>query len=230
MNEAQVADALEESGVPRSEVFLTSKLWCDSHGTEDTRRAIRNTLRRLRTDYLDLYLIHAPDNQGETPEETVNLRQQSWLVMEEEHRKGTLRAIGVSNFEPRHIDQLLKVGRVTPAVNQIESHPYLQQRELTEYCRSKGIVIEAYGSVGADGLLADPAVSWLAAERRRSPAQVLLRHALQRGQVALVKSSTPRRIRDNSRVFDFALSDEEMRALAALERGERTYWDNSDSP
>jgi len=228
LNERQVADALEESGVPRGEVFLTSKLWCDSHGTEATRRAIRNTLRRLRTDYLDLFLIHAPDNQGETPEEIIELRRQSWLVMEEEHRKGTLRAIGVSNFEPRHIDQLLRAGRVTPAVNQIECHPYLQQRELTEYCSSKGIVVEAYGSVGADGLLADPVVGRVAASHRRSPAQVLLRHAVQRGQVALVKSSNPRRIRENARVFDFALSDEEMRALDALERGERTYWDNSD--
>ena len=117
---------------------------------------------------------------------------------------------------------------MTPAVNQIECHPYFQQRELRDYCRGKGIVVEAYGSVGADGLLADPVVSRVAAERRRSPAQVLLRHAVQRGQVALVKSSTPRRIRENARVFDFSLNDEEMRALDALERGERTYWDNSD--
>ncbi len=230
MNEAQVAEALEESGVPREQVFLTSKLWCDSHGTEATRRAIRNTLRRLRTSYLDLYLMHAPDNQGATPEEVVELRRQSWLVLEEEHKKGTLRAIGVSNFEPRHIEQLLKWGQVPPAVNQVECHPYLQQRELAAFCAAKGIVLEAYGSVGADGLLADPAVLRIAAERRRTPAQVLLRHALQRGQVVLVKSSTPRRIRENARVFEFSLSEADMGALSALERGERSYWDNSDVP
>ena len=137
LNEAQVADALEESGLRREEVFIASKLWSDSHGTEATRRAIRNTLRRLRTPYLDLYLIHAPDNQGAAAEEIVELRRQSWLVMEEEYRKGTLRAIGVCNFEPRHIEQLLQWGTVTPAVNQVECHPYLQQRELSAYCASK---------------------------------------------------------------------------------------------
>ena len=221
MNEAQVADALEQSGVPRGEVFLTSKLWCDSHGTDATRRAIRDTLRRLRTDYLDLYLIHAPDNQGETPEEVVELRRQSWLVMEEEHRKGTLKAIGVSNFEPRHIEQLKTWGASTPSVNQVECHPYLQQRKLADYCAAKGIVVEAYGSVGADGLLADPAVLKIAKAHQRSPAQVLLRHALQREMVALVKSSTPERIHENARVFDFVLGDEDMGALAALEKGER---------
>ena len=230
LNEVQVGEAIEASGLPREEIFLTSKLWCDSHGTEATRRAIKNTLRRLRTSYLDLYLIHAPDNQGASAEEVVELRRQSWLVMEEEHRKGTLRAIGVSNFEPRHIEQVLRWGSVTPAVNQIECHPYLQQRELTQYCEARGIAVAAYGSVGADGLLADPVVVKMAASHGRSPAQICLRHALQRGQVALVKSATPSRIRENARVFDFELTQLEMDHLRRLERGERTYWDNSDVP
>jgi len=230
LNEAQVAEALEESGLRREEVFIASKLWSDSHGTEATRRAIRNTLKRLRTPYLDLYLIHAPDNQGHTAAEIVELRRQSWMVMEEEHGKGTLRAIGVCNFEARHIDQLLRWGDITPAVNQVECHPYLQQRELSAYCASKGVVVEAYGTLGADGLLADPLVAAIAAERRRSPAQVLLRHALQRGQVTLVKSTSPQRIAENARLFDFELREAEMRSLAGLERGERTYWDNSDAP
>ena len=162
LNEAQVAEALEESGLRREEVFIASKLWSDSHGTEATRRAIRtphraptpdqltgspgrsathtrvqclpclgNTLKRLRTPYLDLYLIHAPDNQGHTAAETIELRRQSWVVMEEEHRKGTLRAIGVCNFEARHIDQLLRWGEVTPAVNQVYSRSAHTTHHLT---------------------------------------------------------------------------------------------------
>ena len=162
LNEAQVAEALEESGLRREEVFIASKLWSDSHGTEATRRAIRtphraptpdqltgspgrsathtrvqclpclgNTLKRLRTPYLDLYLIHAPDNQGHTAAEIVELRRQSWVVMEEEHRKGTLRAIGVCNFEARHIDQLLRWGEVTPAVNQVYSRSAHTTHHLT---------------------------------------------------------------------------------------------------
>lgn len=142
-------------------------------------------------------------------------------------------AVGVSNFEPRHIEQLLQWGTVTPAVNQIELHAHLAQPALREYCASKGIVVEAYGGIGADGLLADPVLCDIAAVHRRTPAQVSLRHSLQRGAVVLAKSLTPSRIAENTRIFDFALTEGEMARLDALDMGRehgRTYWDNSDVP
>lgn len=229
-NEAVVGDAIAESTIPREEFFITSKLWCSDHGTKRTRRAIEASLRELGTPYIDCFLIHAPDNQGATPEEIRELRRQSWLVMEEYHRAGKLRAIGVSNFEPRHIDQILQVGTITPAVNQIECHAHLRQKEVREFCAREGIVVESYGSVAADGLLDDPVVRELAATHGRTPAQVSLRYSFQRGAVVLAKSLTPERIRENAQIFDFALNTEEMARLDALDRGERTYWDNSDVP
>eukprot|EP00966_Prymnesium_polylepis_P266723 6161905-Prymnesium_polylepis.1 len=259
-NEAVVGEAVAASNIPREEFFLTSKLWCSDHGAKRTRRAIEASLRELGTSYIDCFLIHAPDNQGASPEEVVELRRQSWLVMEEYYRAGKLRAsesgaaalpfrlhappaatlstrlapaVGVSNFEPRHIEQLLQWGTVTPAVNQIELHAHLAQPALREYCANKGIVVESYGSIGADGLLDDNVVRDIAVVRRLTPAQVSLRHSLQRGAVVLAKSLSPSRIAENARVFDFALTEGEMARLDALDMGRehgRTYWDNSDVP
>ena len=236
-NERTVADAIEASGVPRSELFLTTKLWCSDHGRERTRRAIAQSLRALRTEYIDLYLIHAPDNQGETPEEIVRLRREAWEVLEEEHRAGRLRAIGVSNFEPRHIEQLLanRPNAVVPAVNQIELHPLIDQQETLDYCARKGIAVEAYGAIGADGLLEHPRLRTLASEYGRSEAQISLRHTAQRmgerGVVVLAKSLTQSRIDENLRAFDFQLDDGDARSLDALaKKGAHSYWDNSDVP
>lgn len=242
MNERVIAAAIAESesryGLRRDDFFISSKLWCDSHGTARTQKAIANSLRRLETDFLDLYLIHAPDNQGHSADEIQRLRRESWLAMEEAHRKGSLRAIGVSNFEPRHIEALLtnedgtpRQGAIVPAVNQIEIHPYFDQRETRDYCAQRGIVVESYGGINADGLLEDPTVTHISRKSGRSPAQVSLRHTLQaRGAVVLAKSLTPQRIQENTGIFGFQLAPEDMAALDRLERGERSYWDNSDVP
>ena len=232
-NEPVVADAIEASGVPREELFITTKLSFD-HGRKRTKIAIAQALRALRTDYIDLFLIHTPCNQGETPEESARLRQETWEVMEEAYAAGTLRAIGVSNFEPRHIEALLhgRPNAIIPAANQVELHPQLDQRDLLEYCGKRGILVEAYGAVGADGLLTQPAVVELAKRYGRSEAQICLRHTLQRGpaRVALLaKSLTQSRIDENMRVFDFSLDQKDAQALDALARRDgRSYWDNSD--
>ena len=240
VNEGVVSIALATSGVPREQFFLTSKLWCSDHGSQRTQKAIAKSLRRLRTNYLDLFLIHAPDNQGETSDEIRRLRLESWLAMEEVHRAGKLRAIGVSNFEPRHIEALIRnedgsarEGAIVPAVNQLEVHPHFDQQTTREYCAQRGIAVEAYGSLGADGVLDDPLIKRLAREYRRTPAQIALRHTLQRGTVVLAKSLSSRRIEENARIFEFALSDADCAALDALgsgARAERSYWDNSDVP
>ena len=229
-NEAVVAEAIAESEVAREDFFITSKLWCTDHGADDTFGAILSSLAQLNTDYLDLFLVHAPNNLGDSAEEIVELRKQSWAVMTDLHNAGILRALGVSNFEPRHIDQLLEWGDVTPAVNQVELHAYFGQAAIRKYCREKDIVVQSFGSVGADGLLEDPAVQRIAAAHERSAAQISLRHSLQRGCAVLARSTTPERIKENARIFDFELSVDDMRTLDALESGERTYWDNSDVP
>ena len=228
-NEAVVGAAIARSGVPREDFFITTKLWCADHGEQRTRLAIESSLNELGT-HADLFLMHAPSNDGRSPSEVVDLRQQSWLVMEELHRAGSLRAIGVSNFEPRHIDGILDCGTVTPAVNQVELHAHLAQREMRAYCASHQILVEAFGSVGATGLRADPVVQEIAAAHKRTPAQVSLRLGLQRGAVVLAKSLTPKRIEENTKLFDFELSSDEVAALDALDAGRRTYWDNSGVP
>jgi len=231
-NEDVVAAAIAESGIARDKFFITTKLWCTDHGTERTRRAIEASLTALKTDYIDNFLIHAPwQLDVEKPlEEIRELRTQSWLVLEEYHRAGTLRAIGVSNYEPRHIDEILECGTVKPCVNQIEHHAYLTRDEVREYCAEHGILVQAYGSAGAKGLLEDAAVCEIAAAHGRTPAQVSLKYSLQRGMLVLAKSTTEKRIAKNALLFDFELSDEEMAALGGLDKGERSYWDNSNVP
>ena len=219
----------------RGDVWITTKLWNSDHGAFKTRKAIHNSLKRLNTDYIDLYLIHSPGNSGRSPAQIRELRKASWQVMEKMHEEGTLRAIGVSNYDVKHLEELATYAKYAPAVNQVEFHPYLVQGELLAYCASKGIVVEAYGSMaagenGADPLLKHPTVLGVAERAGKSAAQVLLRWALQKGLVVLPKSVTPARIDANAALFDFALDGEAMAALDALHTGERTYWDNTDVP
>ena len=150
--------------------------------------------------------------------------------MEDLYHAGTLKAIGVSNFEPRHIDDILDAGSVTPALNQVERHAYLTQAELHEYCSAHGIQLAAYGSVGAKGLLEDPIVRDIAQAHGRTPAQVSLKYSMQSGIVVLAKSITEKRIAKNSKLFDFELTKDDLARLDALDCGQRSYWDNSDVP
>ncbi|MBN6037228.1 aldo/keto reductase [Amycolatopsis sp. 195334CR] len=215
-NERGVGQALADSGIAREDLFVTTKLWNSDQGYDQALRAFDASAERLGLDYLDLYLIHWP-----TPER--GLYTETWRALEKLHADGRVRAIGVSNFQPSHLDELARTSSVVPAVNQVEVHPYLQQAEVREYDEKHGIATEAWSPLAKGGdLLADPVVRELASKHDRTPAQVVLRWHLQLGNVVIPKSVTPARIRENLAVFDFALADEDLSALASLDRGERT--------
>jgi diketogulonate reductase-like aldo/keto reductase len=214
-NERGTGEAIAQSGVHRDEVFVTTKLWNSDQGHDATLRAFDESLRKLKLDVLDLYLIHWP-----TPAR--DLYVDTWKAFVELQKEGRVRAIGVSNFQPAHLRRLIDETGVVPAVNQIELHPYLQQADLRAFHAEHGIQTEAWSPLGQGGeLLGDPVVTEIAARHRRSAAQVVLRWHLQLGNVVIPKSVTPSRIRENIAVFDFELVDEEMAALSTLDRGGR---------
>jgi diketogulonate reductase-like aldo/keto reductase len=217
-NEAGVGEAIARSGLPREELFVTTKLWNDDHGRERAPRAFEASLARLGLDYVDLYLIHWPCPRQDRYVET-------WQALEEIHADGRARAIGVSNFQPAHLERVRAASEVVPAVNQIELHPRLQQVELRRYHAEHGIVTEAYSPLAQATVLDDPAITAIAAAHERTPAQVVLRWHVQLGNVIIPKSVTPERIRENIALFDFELADDEMAAIARLDAGERTGMD-----
>jgi diketogulonate reductase-like aldo/keto reductase len=199
----------------REDIFVTTKVWNDHHGYDATLRAFDESMVNLGLDYVDMYLIHWPcPRRGLFPE--------TYRALETLYREGRVRAIGVSNFQPAHLDRLLQTAEVVPAVNQIELHPWLQQEELRSKHRELGIMTEAWSPLGRGQVLADPVVQACAAEHRRTPAQVILRWHVQLGHVAIPKASSEARIRENLDVFGFELSGRDMTALAGLERGQRT--------
>jgi methylglyoxal/glyoxal reductase len=215
-NEADVGAGLRASGVARAEVFVTTKLWNDDQGYDPALRAFDASLDRLGLDYVDLYLLHWP---------VAGKRLDSWRALERLHSEKRACAIGVSNFLPRHLEELMAAAKVVPAVNQIELSPFLQQRETRAFCARHGIVVEAYSPLTHGQRLDHPVVVAAAARAGRSPAQVLLRWALQQGVVVLPKSTREARIRENAALFDFALDAQAMTALDACEEGLVTGWD-----
>lgn len=218
-NEADVGAAIRESGVPRDEVFVTTKLWNQDHGEEAALRAFEASLARLGLGYVDLYLVHWP---------VPGLRLATWRALERLHAEGRARSIGVSNYMPRHLDELLAVARVPPAVNQVEVHPFLQQRDVRAACAAHGIVVEAYSPLTKGLRLGHPVVARVAAETGLTPAQVLIRWGLEHDLVVLPKSTNPSRIVENLAVFDVALSPAQRAALDGLEEGLVTGWDPRD--
>jgi len=214
-NEAQVGAAIAESGVARERIFVTSKLWNADQGYDKALRAFDASLKRLKLEYLDLFLIHWP-----VPE----LRLESWRALEQLAAEKRARSIGVSNFLPPHLHELTKVAKVLPAVNQIELTPFLQRRETVTLCRQLGITLEAYSPLTRGQRLRHPVVVELAASLQRSPAQVLLRWGVQKGFVILPKSVTPARIEENAALFDFELDGSAMDRLDGLEEGLVTGW------
>jgi diketogulonate reductase-like aldo/keto reductase len=217
-NEAQVGAAIAESGIAREQVFVTSKLWNQDHGYDKALRAFDVALKRLRLDYLDLFLIHWP---------VAELRLDSWRALEQLASEKRVRSIGVSNFLVPHLKELTATAKVLPAVNQIELTPFLQRRETVALCRELGITLEAYSPLTRGQRLAHPVVVELASALGRSPAQVLLRWGIQHGFVVLPKSVTPARIEENAALFDFELDASSMQRLDALEEGLVTGWDPS---
>ncbi|WP_042445858.1 aldo/keto reductase [Streptacidiphilus jiangxiensis] len=214
-NERGVGRALASSGLPRQDLFVTTKLWNPDQGYDATLRAFDAGLARLGLDHVDLYLIHWP-----TPARDLYL--DSWRAIERLVEEGRVRAAGVSNFQTAHLRRLLDHSALVPLVNQIELHPGLQQAELRTFHAEHGIVTEAWSPLAQGAVLDDPAIMAIAAHRDRTPAQVVLRWHLQLGNVVIPKSVTPARIRQNLDVFDFLLDDTEMAAIEALDRELRT--------
>ena len=212
-NERDVGLGLRDSGVARDQVFITTKLWNDDQGFDSALRAFDASLGRLGLDYVDLYLLHWP---------VAGRRLESWRALERLHAEKRARAIGVSNFMPAHLEELLAHAQVVPAVDQIEVSPFLQQRETRALCARHGIVVEAYSPLTHGRRLGHTVVKAVAARVGRSPAQVLLRWAIQHGMVVLPKSTREPRIRENAAIFDFGLSDEDMRVLDGLDRTDGT--------
>ena len=218
-NERDVGAALAASSVPRAEVFVTTKLWNDDHGYDAALAAFDNSLERLGLDHVDLYLIHWP---------VPGKRLDSWRALERIFHDKRARAIGVSNFMTRHLDELLANATVVPAVDQFELSPFLQHRDTRATCAKHGIVVEAYSPLTRGKRLGHKTVVAIARRIRKSPAQVLLRWGIQQGVVILPKSVHESRILENAQLFDFALDDATLRELDGLEEGLATGWDPRD--
>ncbi|MEU5423565.1 aldo/keto reductase [Streptomyces sp. NPDC001407] len=214
-NEKGVGKAIAATGLPRGELFVTTKVWNSDHGYDPALRAFDASLERLGLDYVDLYLIHWPVPARDTFVDT-------YKALEKLLADGRAKAIGVCNFQPAHLERLLAETSVVPAVNQIELHPNLAQSELRAYHARHGITTEAWSPLGqGKGLLSDPTVAGLAAKHGRTPAQIVLRWHLQLGNVVIPKSVTPSRIRENLDVFGFELDGADLQALAGLDNGTR---------
>jgi 2,5-diketo-D-gluconate reductase A len=215
-NEAGVGEGIRQSGVPREEIFVTSKLNNGFHARDEALTAFDGTLDALKFDYVDLFLIHWP-----LPGIDVDYIE-TWKALEEIYASGRVRAIGVSNFKPHHLRRLFSDTEITPAVNQIEVHPYLAQDDVRAFDADHEIVTEAWSPIAQGKVLDDPAITAIADQLGRTPAQVVLRWHIQRGDVVFPKSVTRERIEQNFALFDFELGTDQMAAITGLDRGERT--------
>ncbi len=220
LNEEAVGNAIRNSGVPREELFVTTKLWIQDAGFESAKKAFEKSLRRLQLDYLDLYLIHQPfgDVYG------------SWRAMEELYRDGRARALGVSNFQPDRIMDLMLHNDLVPAVDQIETHPFNQQVETQEFLRENGVQIESWGpfAEGRNNIFQNELLASIAGKHEKSVAQIILRWLIQRGVVAIPKSVRQERIIENFDVFDFELTPQDMATIATLDTRRSSFFDHRD--
>lgn len=215
-NEKSVGEGIQASGIKRSDLFVTSKVWNTERGYDKTLKAFDKTLRDLQLDYLDLYLIHWPANTLQFGNEADRLNVDTWKAMERLHEEGLVRNIGLSNFMQHHIEPVFVRANICPMVNQIEYHPGFTQRECVEFCQKNNILVEAWSPLGRGNVLNNPLLKTIAAQHGKSVAQVAIRWVMQTGVLPLVKSVTPSRIKENIDVFDFELSRQEMFEIASL--------------
>lgn len=215
-NEHLVGQAIRESGIPRNQFFVTTKVWNDNQGYDKTKESIEESLNKLNIDYIDLLLIHWPIPQGKN-DEWKKLNQETWKAMEEYYDAGLIKAIGVSNFLEHHLNNLLESARIMPMVNQLEIHPYYQQRSTAKFCQDKGIIVESWGPLMRGKAFKDPKLIELAQRNNISVAQLCIRYCLDRNIVTLQKSSKFERMIDNARVFGYHLDEYTMNEIAKLD-------------
>ncbi len=218
-NEKDVGVAVKESRIPREEVFVTTKLWNGDHGYEAATKAFNRSLKEIDLGFIDLYLIHWP---------VPKLRGESWRAVTQVYSDGKCRAIGVSNYTIRHLEELLAISDIVPAVNQVEFSPFLFQKDLLNFCRKHNIRLEAYSPLTKGIRLGEPSLVGIAGKYHRTPAQLLIRWALQHEVIVIPKSSRPERILENGRVFDFTISPVDMASMDSLSEEYRTTWDPTD--
>ncbi len=219
LNEGFLGKALAKSGTKREEVFITTKVWNGNQPDGKLQKSILKSLKKLDTDYIDLLLLHFP---------VTKTRARAWELLEEAYEKKQARAIGVSNYTVRHLEELLKTCKVKPMVNQVELHVFLQQPELLAYCKENGIVVEAYSPIAHGNGLDDPALVEIAKKHSKSTAQIMIRWCIEVGAVPLPKSTHEERIKQNIDVFDFKLDSSDMKKLKGLDKNLRTCWDPTD--
>ncbi|ROL59733.1 aldo/keto reductase [Bacteroidetes/Chlorobi group bacterium MS-B_bin-24] len=214
-NEEDVGRAVRNSGIDRKDVFITTKVWNDDQGYDKTLRAVETSLKKLGFDYIDLILVHWP---------VPGLRKETWKALEKVYDEGISAAIGVSNYTIAHLQELFNYANVIPVVNQVEFSPFLYQKELKEFCEENNIYIEAYSPLVRGRKFDHPLLVELSRKYQKTPAQILIRWALQIGTIVIPKSSRKERIIENASVFDFEISDEDMAKLNSLSEGYRVAW------
>ncbi|WP_042349220.1 aldo/keto reductase [Bacillus massiliogorillae] len=212
-NEDGVGQAIKEIDIPREDLFITTKVWNDNQGYEETLAAFEKSLKKLNLDYVDLYLVHWP---------VKGKYKETWKALEKIYREGRAKAIGVCNFHIHHLEDLLEEAEICPMVNQVELHPYLSQVELRAYCASKDIKVEAWSPLGRGRLLDDSKLAELAKKHNKTVAQIILRWDLQSDIITIPKSTKEHRIIENATIYDFELTDADMQVIDSLNRNERT--------
>lgn len=218
-NESEVGEAIRDSGIPRADLFIVTKLWNADQGYDQAQVAVDKSLQKLGLEYVDMYLIHFPVS---------GKRNDSWRALEKIKESGKAKSIGVSNFMVNHLEELLENTSILPAMNQVEFHPFLNDKKLDEYCQNKGILLEAYSPLAHGKKLEDPKVTDLSKKYGKTNAQILIRWGLQKGFVVIPKSVNPLRIAENGNVFDFQISKEDMTEMEDWNENFRTCWDPTE--
>lgn len=220
-NEKSVGRAIKNSGLRREELFITTKLWNDDQFYDDVLPAFEKSLENLQLDYIDLYLVHFP---------VTETRDAAWLKMEEIYKNGKAKSIGVSNYTERHLEQLLKSCSVKPAVNQVEVHTFLHQKELRSFCKEHGIAVEAYSPLAHGSNMDNYLIKQLAEKYSKTYGQIMLRWIVQNDMIVLPKSAKKHRIEENIQIFDFEISQDDMKKIDELDWGLRTCWNPVNVP